>query len=300
MMRRIWFIGVVVAIAALSGCFYYGPCLNGSGPVITERRDVEEFTGVVNSGSFDLFVTRADSFSVEVIAQENLIPIIETYVSGYTLIVKTENDACFRSGLPVEVYISMPETELLRLTGSGRVFADIAASSEVEISNSGSGFMEIDSVMAETSILSNSGSGYISIVETYVNEVDVVQSGSGAILCGTLLGATEVNMRHNSSGRISAMVLDGTVMDAVLNGSGQIELAGDVEVAEYSLNSSGRVDALDLEASDVKAIHTGSGKIYLWANDLLDATITGSGHIIYRGDPVITTRITGTGSVRPY
>ncbi len=300
MMRRIWLIGVVVATAALSGCYYYGPCLNGSGPVITELRDVGEFTGVVNSGSFDLYVTRADSFSVEVIAQENLTPIIETYVSGYMLVVKTENDACYRSGLPVEVYISMPETELLRLTGSGKVFADMTASSEVEISNSGSGYMEIDSVMAETFMLSNSGSGYISIVEAYVNELDLVQSGSGAILCGTLFGTTEVDIRHSSSGRISAVIEDGTVMDAVLSGSGQIELTGDVEVAEYSLNSSGRVDALDLEASDVKAINTGSGKIYLWANDLLDATITGSGDIIYRGDPVVTTRITGSGSVRSY
>lgn len=300
MMRRIWLIGVVVATAALSGCYYYGPCLNGSGPVITEMRDVGEFTGVVNTGSFDLFVIRADSFSVEVIAQENLISIIETYVSGYTLIVKTENDACYRSSLPVEVYISMPETELLRLTGSGKVFADMAANSEVEISNSGSGYMEIDSVMAETYVLSNSGSGYIGVEGAYVNEVDVVQSGSGDILCGTLFGTIEVDIRHSSSGRISAMIEDGTVMDALLSGSGQIELAGDVEVAEYSLNSSGRMDALDLKASDVKAINTGNGKIYLWANDLLDATITGSGDIIYRGDPVVTTRITGSGRVRSY
>ena len=60
-----------------------------------------------------------------------------------------------------------------------------------------------------------------------------------------------------------AMIEDGTVMDALLSGSGQIELAGDVEVAEYSLNSSGRIDALDLEASDVDATNTGSGNIYV-------------------------------------
>ncbi len=300
MKKRIFLIGIVIATATFSGCNYYGPCLNGSGPEITEVREVEDFTGVANTASFDVFVTRADEFSVEVIAQENLVPIIETYVSGNTLIVKTQNDACFKSGTQVEVHISMPETELLRLSGSGRVFADMLESTEVEISNSGSGFMEIDSVMADTYVVSNAGSGYVSIEGSYVSEVDVIQSGSGGILCGVLYGALEVNMRHSSSGRIDAIIIDGTVMDVVLSGSGRIVLEGDVEVAEYSLNSSGRIDALDLLASDVEATNTGSGKIYLWAADLLDATITGSGDIIYRGNPQVSTRITGSGSVRSY
>jgi hypothetical protein len=300
MMRKTWLTGVIITAVALSGCNYMGPCINGSGPVVSEFRDMGTFTGINNTGSFDIYVTRADTFSIEVRAQENLIPYIETYVSGYTLIVQTQNDVCYRSSSPVEVYISMPETEVLRLTGSGKVLADVAMSPEVEISNSGSGYMEIDSVKADTYMLSNSGSGHISIEGTYVNEFDAVQSGSGALVCGTLYGATEVKMRHSSSGLISAVLIEGTVLDVVLSGSGTIELGGDVDVAEYILNSSGRIDALDLRASDVDATNTGSGKVYLWATDFLDATITGSGDIIYRGNPLITTRITGSGSLRSY
>jgi hypothetical protein len=300
MMRKILVTGVVAVIAMLAGCSYFGPCLDGSGPIISELREIEDFTGVSNTGSFDVYIATADSFGVEVIAQENLMPIIETYVSGYTLVVKTRNGECFRSGIPVKVMVTMPETELIRLTGSGRVFAERAESADVEISNSGSGYMEIDSVLSDTYILSNSGSGHISVTGTYTNELDAIQSGSGAILCGTLLGATEVSIRHSSSGSISARIIDGTVIDVVLSGSGTVELEGDLETADYSLNSSGRIDALDLMASDVEATNTGSGKLYVWAIDLLDATITGSGDIIYRGNPVITTRITGTGNVRSY
>jgi len=299
-MRKIGLIGVALALTTLSGCYYFGPCLNGSGPVISEEREIEDFTGVVNTGSFDLYITRADHFSVEVISQENLLPIIETYVSGNTLIVKTENDVCYRSDSPVEVFVSMPETELLRLTGSGRVFADVVEIVEAEVSNSGSGRMEIDSIMAESGLLSNSGSGSVAVSYLYLNEADFVQSGSGAILCGTLSGTREVDMRHSSSGRITATIVEGIVLDAILSGSGRLELAGAVEVADYSLISSGRLDALDLEASDVKAINSGSGNIFLWANDELDATITGSGDIIFRGDPVITSSITGSGSLRSY
>lgn len=290
----------MVLTVALSGCSYLGPCLDGSGAVVNQLRDVGVFTGVSNTGSFDVIITRADSFSVEVIAQENLIPIIETYVSGNTLIVETQNDACFRSDAPIQVHVSMPETEVLWLSGSGKILADRVTSSEVEISNSGSGYMEIDSVWADTYVLSNSGSGYISVERTYADEVEAIQSGSGAILCGTLFSAAEVKMRHSSSGLISAEILDGVAMDVLMSGSGTIELSGDGRVAEYSLNSSGRIDALDLMVSDVDATNTGSGNIYTWATDLLDATITGSGDIIYRGIPELSIRITGSGSVRSY
>jgi len=300
MMRKLWLMGIVLAAVSLTGCSYFGPCVNGSGPVVTEQREVGEFTGVNNTGSFDVYLTKADSFSVEVVAQESLIPIIETYVSGNTLIIETKSGGCYKSGYPLQVHVSLPETEVLTLNGSGRVFADVLSSEELEISNSGSGYMEIDSLMSETLVLDNSGSGYISVIGTYVYDIDVSQSGSGDILCGTLYECSEMDIRHSSSGRVSALLIDGVVIDVLMSGSGRVDLAGDLEVAEYSLRSSGRLDALDLEVMDVEATNTGSGNIYLWASDLLNATITGSGDIVFRGDPKISIRITGSGSLRPY
>jgi len=300
MMKKPGLLGVALVAVSLTGCSYFGPCVNGSGPVVTEQREVGEFTGVNNTGSFDVYLTKADSFSVEVVAQESLIPIIETYVSGNTLIVETQNGECYKSGYPVQVHVTLPETEDLLLNGSGRVFADVLTSAELEISNSGSGYMEIDSLMSETLVLDNSGSGYISVIGSYVYDVDVSQSGSGDILCGTLYECAEMDIRHSSSGRVSAMIIDGVVIDVVMSGSGRVDLTGDLEVAEYSLRSSGRLDALDLEVMDVEATTTGSGNIYLWASDLLNATITGSGDIVYRGNPQISVRITGSGSLRPY
>jgi hypothetical protein len=299
MMRKIWLMGIVVAMATLSGC-YSGPCIDGSGPVVNEIREASGFTGVTNTASFTVYVTRADSFRVEVIAQENLLPVIETYVSGRTLIIQTHNNTCYRSGLPVEVHITMPESELLSLEGSGEIYADLLTSVEVEISNSGSGIIEVDSVFAESLIVSNAGSGYIALEGSYAVNVEAIQSGSGAILCGTLMGTSEVKIRHSSSGHVSAIVLDGVLTDVDMSGSGRINLSGELVEAEYALNSSGRIDALDLMASDVNASNTGSGDIYLWATEFLDATITGSGDIIYQGNPQLTIRITGSGKIRSY
>jgi len=291
--------GLYFAIITLSGC-YSGPCVDGTGPLISEVRGLEGFTGVTNTASFNVYVKHAEDFHVEVLAQENLLAIIETFVSGNTLVIRTDDNSCYRSSLPVEIYISMPETELLALEGSGRVIADRLVSSEVEVSNSGSGRMEVDSVWAEDLLISNDGSGSISVDGSFTDFADAIQSGSGEIHCGKLMGTCEVRIRHSSSGRVSAIIPDGILIDVDMSGSGRIELNGDLVEAEYSLNSSGRIDALELMAQDVEAMNTGSGNIYLWASEFLEATITGSGDIIYQGDPQLSIRITGSGNIRSY
>ena len=171
--------GVLAIMFAFSGCFYYGPCVSGSGPVISELRGIVNFTGVSNTGSFDVYVIEADTFGVKVVAQENLLPIIETYVSGSMLIVETKNNACYKSSSPLEVYVSLPELNRLSLTGSGMVKADVAASPEVEISNSGSGMMEIDTVYAESYIVSNTGSGHMFVWA--IDFLDATITGSGSV-----------------------------------------------------------------------------------------------------------------------
>jgi hypothetical protein len=297
---RFMALGVPAVMLMAQGCYYYGPCVNGSGPLTSEIRDIRNFTGVTNTGSFEVYVSEADTFGVEVLAQENLLSIIDTYVSNGSLVVETKNGACYRSGLPVEVHVSLPELDRLRLTGSGKLLADVAVSPEVELTNSGSGLVEIDTVYAESYAVGNSGSGTIAIDGAYVDEADLVQSGSGNIFGGILFGTADLGIRHSSSGEVQAILLDGTLVDVILSGSGKVDLTGDAVVAEYSLNSSGRIDALDLEVADVDATSTGSGPMFVWATDLLDATITGSGDIIYRGNPDVSTTITGSGSVRPY
>lgn len=299
-MKKLLIIGVWIWMGILTGCHYYGPCLDGNGPSVGEIRSTGSFTGITNTGSFNVHVSRSDEFSVEVVAQENLLPVIETYVSGYTLIIQTKDGTCFRSDSPVEVYVTLPELEVLKLSGSGKVIADLAESQVFECSNSGSGSVRIDTVYASNVVIGNSGSGSVNLWESHASKLNLVQSGSGTIDAGTVYESRDVSIRHSSSGRVKATLADGILLNAIMSGSGRIELAGDATMADYTLNSSGRIDALELVAEDVEATNTGSGNIFLWATELLHATITGSGNIIYRGQPTLNFQITGSGSLRPY
>jgi hypothetical protein len=302
-MRKVWLIISVISVISVSmltGCFYTGPCLQGYGPVITEIREVDGFTQVVNTGSFEVRVSHADSFYVEVSAQENLMSIIETYVSGDALKIRTRNGTCFNSNAPVVVSVTLPVLEGIRNTGSGELLADVADVNYFECTNTGSGLVVMDSVFAIESFVENTGSGKIYLEGSYVSEMRVRQTGSGYVEVGDVFDSNQFEVEHSSSGRVYAALFNADVVEAKLTGSGRIEMMGDAVDASYRLTSSGKIDALDLVAANVVASTSGSGKIFLHATDNLDVTITGSGDVIYLGNPVISVKITGSGDLNPY
>lgn len=290
----------ILALVALMGCDYSGGCVQGYGPVSYQTREWDNFTGVSFGDDFEVRVIMADTFGIEVQAQENLHQMIEIYVSGKTLVIQTEGNSCVSSIAPIIVYVSLPVLEEIRNSGSGRISADRAETVEFECYNSGSGMISIDSVFAESISLGNSGSGELYLAASYPENMEISQTGSGELDAGFIFTPLKVSINHSASGKVYGTVLDGVDVDAKLSGSGLIGLGGNAESADLSLSSSGKIDALNMLLSDAYALVSGSGKIYVYATESLDATITGSGDIYYRGNPQLSTHISGSGSVRPY
>lgn len=299
-MKRILVSIMLISFLVNTGCDFTGGCFQGYGPVVTQVREISDFTSVSNAGNFEVRVTLSDAFGVEVEAQENLHEYIEIYVSGSNLVIQTKNNVCFNSIAAVLVFVSMPKIEEINNTGSGRLSADKAVSSEFECSNSGSGQIAIDSIYASTITLNNSGSGSLYVTASYPDEIQVIQTGSGDISAGFINEPSDVSINHTASGKIYASVLDGLDVDVTLTGSGLVYLDGTAETAGLGLSSSGKIDAVDLMVSDADAMISGSGRIYVYATEYLDVTISGSGNVYYRGNPEINSSISGSGSLKPY
>ncbi len=182
-MKRIKAGLAVLAILALNGCDFSGGCIQGYGPVTYQTREWDNFTGVSFSDNFEVRVTMADTFGVEVQAQENLHQMIEIYVSGTTLVIQTEGNSCVSSIAPIIVYVSLPVLDEIRNSGSGRISADRAEAAEFECYNSGSGMIAIDSVFAKSVSLGNSGSGKLYLTASYPDDIQISQTGSGTLGC---------------------------------------------------------------------------------------------------------------------
>jgi len=298
-MKRIIAFTIVALTIGFTSCFYFGTCFEGTGMVTTETRTVSDFTSVNNSGSFEVYVTQADSFSVKVTAQSDLIPIIETSVSGSTLIIKTANNVCYRTSIPVIVDITMPEIEQLTLSGSGLLSTPQVSAGNLEVSLSGSGRLYVDTVRCDELLVVHSASGKIYSEVIEAPDAAFYLSGSGILDAG-LVESIDFSVQHSASGTVHVDELTAEKVTCNLSGSGRIELTGYGIEGQYVNSASGRIDALDLETGTCSATTSGSGSILLYATDFLEANVLGSGSILYTGNPEITYYRAGTGELRRY
>ena len=185
-----------LALLGLSACGLAGADVHGSGTVRTEARPVSGFTGVTVGGSLDVDITIGGATKVEVIADDNLLPIIRTEVKGDQLVIDARDSYSTRSD--VLVRITVPRLAALSVSGAADgvvrgVAGDalalaVSGSGSIKASGqtrrlsaqvSGSGDLHARDLRADTASASVSGSGDVDLTvrETLAASV----SGSGSI-----------------------------------------------------------------------------------------------------------------------
>src|SRR4051812_1093689 len=97
--------------------------VEGDGPVVTQTRGVTGFSGIDLRVQADVYFKQDSVYKLEVSAQQNILDVLETYVSNGSLVVKFKNDVRVRSYDPVRVTVSGPALSSVRLSGSGNVNA---------------------------------------------------------------------------------------------------------------------------------------------------------------------------------
>lgn len=120
--------------------------------------------------------------------------------------------------------------------------------------------------------------------------------GSGKIIAESIY-TDELSLQIEGSGVIDVTYIDVLDLQVLITGSGEADLRGTTDMAEYIITGSGTISAQNLIANRCFAEISGSGAIYCHAIEKLDVLISGSGNIYFRGNPEIDSNISGTGSV---
>jgi hypothetical protein len=217
-------------------CSFMG--VQGSGPVKTEARDVRDFHGVDLDISGDVEVRIADNYSVEVQAQESLLPILKTEVeNGRLRIYFSENVS---SSDNIKVVVSAPAFDALSVGGSGNLVVTTPIQSDkMDVSIAGSGDLEMKQASLGSLECNISGSGGMEIGGN-ANATHAGISGSGEIDAKQLT-TNELRAEIAGSGSISAHVVQ--VLKADIAGSGDIYYSGEPSV-QSNVSGSGSVQKL--------------------------------------------------------
>lgn len=248
--------------------------IKGNGNVQSQDRNVGSFSGIKNSCSADIFISKGESGPIKVVADENLLEYITTTVQNGILVIDTKGS--FWYSKKMEVYVSMANLNTLELSGSGNVSCQgPIAGNNVNIKLSGSGDLKAN-LESKNLTLSISGSGN-AVLSGVRGNLDISVSGSGDV------DASNLQLDNCST---------------TINGSGDMDLGGSVENLSLKISGSGDINAYNLKAVNVIVNSYGSGDMVVNVIDKLKANLNGSGDLTYTGSPgMVDVDAKGSGEV---
>jgi hypothetical protein len=131
-----------LAVLLALGC---SPHTEGSGVSKTETRTVAAFTGVAAATGLEVEVHAGAPASVKLVGDDNVLPLVETEVSGTELHVSFKRGHHVRTEKPIHVDVTLPVLKSLSASGGVHLAAsgvaadalDVHASSGVSVKVSG-------------------------------------------------------------------------------------------------------------------------------------------------------------------
>lgn len=234
---------LLAVILALGGCAIDTPrTVRGNGVVVTEERAVSGVTGVELATLGDLTIVLGEAESLQIEAEENLLPYLETVVQGSELVIRSRSDVLLNPTEPVRYRLTVKGLDALTTSSLGNITAPAlqgqAAQFSITVSSNGS--IRLAGLEAERLNIQINSSGNVEIGGGQVNDQDVRLNSSGNYLAGDLRSQT-ARVSISSSGSATIWVTEG--LGATLSSSGNLSYYGSPNVTSDT-TSSGRMIAL--------------------------------------------------------
>ena len=192
-----------------------GDRVSGSGNSATERRDVSSFNEIEVSGAFQVEIVAGKDFSVELQADDNILPLIQTKVSGDTLQIELTQSVKTKSGMIVRV--SAPNIERVQSSGAAKITASGIKNEQFSIDANGA-----------SKIILNGETGRLGIDVTGASNIDAEQ-----LVAGT------VNIDSSGASKIAVNAKDEIHTQA--SGASRITYTGDPKTVESQTSGSSSI-----------------------------------------------------------
>jgi hypothetical protein len=228
----------VMAVALLfssPGCETFD-CLEGNGKLQTENRAIDPFTEISSQGDFEVVVIQDTFTSLDIEAEDNILPYISTRTEDGKLVIKVRDQRCLKNTKTIKITVRTPTLEVVDLEGSGNITCDSLNSKNLDINILGSGDIEmtLDSTSYLRAGILGSGNIYLKGICT---ESELKIGGSGNIKAE---GLRQETVFANISGSGNMYLWVTKFLDVKISGSGSVYYDGSPTV-NVSITGSGSV-----------------------------------------------------------
>lgn len=229
----LFFLSLSLAVSAQSQ-----ETVSGNGKIKKEKRNASgTFDEIQVSGRYKVLFKQGSTTSIEVEADENLLPYIETVVEGDELKLHAKKGFNVKPTATIIVYITLPKLSSIQSSGSSSFSGDGALKGdklELELS----GKAEVDLSLNYSDLeLNVSGSGLVKLAGS-VTKVEVNISGSAEFAAPEL---KTQNMEVNISGNGNAHVNVEKKLEIAISGNGKVKYKG-AAVTEQAVAGNGRIE----------------------------------------------------------
>jgi len=206
------FLGFAILAALLTaGCGSAG--IRGSGNVVTEPRNVANFTQVILRGSGQLVLDQNGTESLTITADDNLLPYLTSDIDGNRLTLGTKDSTNVSPSKDIIYKVSAKNLNGLQVAGSGSADAK--------------------GIKTERLSILIAGSGSVSIAGS-ADEQDITLAGSGGYQ-GKDLRSKMATVNITGSGNVDLNASD--KLNAIIVGSGDIRYTGEPTITKQVLGS---------------------------------------------------------------
>lgn len=194
-----------------------------------------------------------------------------------------------------------------QIQGSGKVVSEnrpVSGFTSIDLRGSANVYVIIGGA---ESVVVKADDNILPLIETSVrNNQLVISTKNNSSFTSTNPVRVDVTMKSlddvalTGSGMINVPELSADQFKVNLPGSGNINVAGEVNQVDIKLGGSGIASCGGLKAKSATVNLSGSGNVTVFASESLDATLSGSGTIQYNGNPAdVSKNLTGSGMITP-
>ena len=207
--------------------------VRGSGNVISEDRAVSGFSKVSVSGSGNLFIEQGDEESLTIEAEDNILPLIITEVSGNTLKIGFKTGTSISTIKSIEFHLKVKELDSISASGSGTINCSGLSTENLSIKTNGSRMADISNLKATSIDINSSGSGNITLAGT-TDSQNIESSGSFKYFAEDLKSSSCV---INSSGSCNLLVNVSDDLNIKASGSVKVTYIGTPTITQKTSGS---------------------------------------------------------------
>lgn len=226
------------ALIAVAGTLHAQEKITGNGSLKKEKRPASgAFDEISTAGKYKLLLKQGNTHSIEVEADENILPYIETEIDGDELKIHPKKGYNINPTKPVTVWITLATLKEINASGQVDITTENSfkgASLETNFSGRVDAKMDVQYEKLEVAL---SGSGKLKL-NGRADNTEVSISGSGEV---DAPGMQSQNMELHISGSGNASVNVSKSLDVAISGSGNVKYKGNPGKVNQAVSGRGKV-----------------------------------------------------------